>query len=210
MRLPSDQRARVSRSVALRAVLAAVLAVLTVVPIADAARRGDRGLFVSKGVGRQIFTGGGGVAYGVVFSGGSLVVADYSALRDMRVDSPVLATTNADGSRTFVPAGGARSVAFRISGTLYRVSVTGSSTFNGANIYGRLQLKGKGTLSVNGARGRWNAPLGNLGKVPKDVRKLFQLALSGAPPPAPPAPPPPPATTTTTTTTTVATVRTGS
>jgi hypothetical protein len=206
MHHPSHQRARLSRSFVLRAALGVFLAVLTVAPLADAATsgKGERGVFVSKGVGRQIFTGGGGVAYGVVFSGASLVVADYSPTHDMRVDSPVLATTNPDGSRTYVPAGGAKSVAFRISGTLYRVTVTGASTVNAAGIYGRLQARGKGTVIVNGERMRWNMPLGNLGKIPRDVKKLFQFALTGAPPPAPPAPPPPPpppATTTTTTTT---------
>jgi hypothetical protein len=189
----------------LRAALGVLLAVLIVAPLADAATsgKGERGVFVSKGVGRQIFTGGGGVAYGVVFSGASLVVADYSPTHDMRVDSPVLPTTNPDGSRTYVPAGGAKSVAFRISGTLYRVTVTGASTFNAAGIYGRFQARGKGTVIVNGERMRWNMPLGNLGKIPRDVKKLFQFALTGAPPPAPPAPPapPPPPTTATTTTT---------
>jgi hypothetical protein len=188
MRLPSDQHARVSRSLVLRAVLGAVLAALTVAPIADAARSGGT-VSVSKGVGRQIFTGGGGVSYGVVFSGASLVVADYSDTHDMRVDSPVPATINADGTRTYVPAGGTRSTAFRISGTLYRVTVTGASTFNAAGIYGRLQVRGKGTLIVNGVRTRWNGPATPLGKVPKEVKKLFQLALTGAPPPAEPVPP---------------------
>jgi hypothetical protein len=201
----SDQPARLSRGFVLRAALGVFVAVLAVAPVADAATsgKGERGVFVSKGLGRQIFTGGGGVAYGVVFSGASLVVADYSPTHDMRVDSPVLPTTNADGSRTYVPAGGAKSVAFRISGTLYRVTVTGASTVNAAGIYGRLQARGKGTVIVNGERMRWNVPVGNLGKIPRDVKKLFQFALTGAPPPAPPAPPappppPPPATTTTT------------
>jgi len=208
MRRPSDRHPRVSRSTFVRAALCACLAAFAMVPVADAAvgGKGERGVFVSKGVGRQIFTGGGGVAYGVIFSGASLVVADYSPTHDMRVDSPVVPTTNADGSRTFVPAGGAKSTAFRISGTLYRVTVTGASTVNAAGIYGRLQARGKGTVIVNGERMRWNVPLGNVGKVPRDVKKLFQLALTGAPPPVPPAPPappppPPPATTPTTTTT---------
>jgi hypothetical protein len=191
MRLPSDQHARVSRGFVLRAVLGALLAVLTVAPMAEAAKgaKGDRGVFVSKGVGRQIFTGGGGVSYGIVFSGASLVVADYSASHDMRVDSPVLATTNPDGSHTYTPAGGTRSTAFRISGTLYRVTLTGSGTFNAAAVYGRLNLRGKGTLIVNGVRARWNGPAIVLGRVPKDVKKLFQYALTGAPPPAGPVPP---------------------
>jgi hypothetical protein len=209
MRPPSDQRAPVSRGFVLRAVLAAVLAALTVVPIADAAK-GDAGLFVSKGVGRQIFTGGGGVFYGTVYSGGSLVVADYSAAHDMRVDSPVVPTTNADGSRTYVPAPCAKNcpgMGFKISGTLYRATMLGAVKINAAGVYGRLQLRGKGTLTVNGERSRWNVPLGNLGKIPRDVRKLFQYALTGAPPPAAPAPPPPPATTTTTTTITVSSAK---
>jgi hypothetical protein len=196
MAAPSHLHPRVSRGLALRTLLGALLVVLALVPAAGAAK-GDRGVFVSKGVGRQIFAGGGGVAYGVVFSGGSLVVVDYSATHDMKVDSPVPPTINADGSRSFVPAGGTPRVAFRISGTLYRVTVTGSGTFNAAGVYGRLQLKGKGTLSVNGQRLRWNLPPIKLGKVPRDVRELFQLAASGQPVPAPPAPPelPPPTTT---------------
>jgi hypothetical protein len=206
MRRPSDQHARTSRGTLVRAGLCACLAVLAVAPVAGAAdgAKGERGVFVSKGVGRQVFTGGGGVAYGVIFSGASLVVADYSPTHDMRVDSPVVPTTNADGSRTYVPAGGTKSAAFRISGTLYRVTVTGSSTVNAAGIYGRLQARGRGTVIVNGERMRWNVPRGNLGKVPRDVKKLFQFALTGAPPPAPPTPPAPPAlppvTTSTTTT----------
>jgi hypothetical protein len=208
MALPSHPRPPVSRSFALRILLTALLAALALTPAADAANgikkaraKGDRGVFVSKGVGRQVFSGGGGVAYGVVFSGASLVVVDYSATHDMKVDAPVVPTINPDGSRTYVPAGGATRVAFRISGTLYRVSVTGASTFNAAGIFGRLQLRGKGTVSVNGVRSRWGGPATNLGKVPKDVKKLFQLAASGQPVPVPQAPadpPPPPATTTTT------------
>jgi hypothetical protein len=196
MRLPSDQHARVSRSLVLRAALGAVLAaVLAAAPAADAGSsavlsKAERSVFVSKGVGRQVFTGGGGVGYGVVFSGASLVVADYSPNHDMRVDSPVPATVNADGTRTFVPAGGTKSTAFRISGTLYRVTVTGAGTFNGAGVYGRLLVRGKGMLIVNGVRGHWNEPVTNLGGVPRDIRKLFRFALTGAPPPAPPVPPP--------------------
>lgn len=191
MATPSHLHLRVSRGLLLRAFLGTLLAALAVVPAAGAAK-GDRGVFVSKGVGRQIFAGGGGVAYGTVFSGGSLVVVDYSETHDMKVDSPVVPTTNADGSRTYVPAGGTQRVAFRISGTLYRVTVTGSGTFNAAGVFGRLVMKGKGTLSVNGQRLRWNLPAIKLGKVPKDVKDLFQLAASGQPPPALPAPPPPP------------------
>jgi hypothetical protein len=186
----------------LRGVLTALLATLVLVPAAGAAP-GDRGVFVSKGVGRQIFAGGGGVAYGTVFSGGSLVVMDYSPTHDLKVDSPVVATTNADGSRTFAPAGGAKSMAFRISGTLYRVTVLGSSTYNAIGVYGRLQVRGvKSSLTVNGKKMRWNGPAIKLGKVPRAVRDLFEFAVNGTTPPEPPAPPPPvtvPPTTTVTT-----------
>jgi hypothetical protein len=195
MRLPSHLRQRASRAVVLRSALGAVLMALALTPAATAAP-GDRGVFVSKGAGRQIFAGGGGVAYGVVFSGGSLVVVDYSAEHDMKVDSPVTPTTNADGSRTYVPAGGAPRVAFRISGTLYRVTVTGASTFNAAGVFGRLQVRGKGTLTVSGKKDRWNGPAIRLGKVPKALRPLFELAATGAPPPVPQVPPTTPAVTT--------------
>jgi hypothetical protein len=196
MRSPSHLRLHVSRAVALRAVLGALLTALALVPAAGAAP-GDRGLFVSQGVGRQNFAGGGGVAYGTVFSGGSLVVVDYSAAHDMQVSAPVEPTINVDGSRTFVPAGGMQRFSFKIQGTLYRVTVTGSSALNGANVYGRLQVRGKGKFTVNGKKERWSAPAIRLGKVPKDVRPLFELAVTGGPPPAPPLPPVPPPTDTT-------------
>ena len=167
------------------------------------AAKGDRGVFVSKGVGRQIFSGGGGVAYGVVFSGGSLVVTDYSATHDMKVDSPVVADRRTPTARArFVPAGGASRVAFRISGTLYRVTVTGSSTFNAAGVYGRLQVRGKGTLTVNGVRSRWNGPASNLGQGAEGRQEALPARGRAAsrrpsPPPPPPDPPPPPRDTTT-------------
>jgi hypothetical protein len=195
MRFPSHLRQRAGRAVVLRTVLGAVLTLLALTPAATAGI-GDRGVFVSKGLGRQIFAGGGGVAYGVVFSGGSLVVVDYSAEHDMKVDSPVVPTMNADGSRTYVPAGGAPRVAFRLSGTLYRVTVSGASTFNAAGVFGRLQLRGKGTLTVNGAKDRWNGVAIKLGKVPKALRPLFELAATGAPPPPAPVPPTTPPVTT--------------
>ena len=129
MRLPSHQRTRVSRPVrAARALwppsrrcCSSSRAELPARPRAIAASSSPRASAA------QIFAGGGGVAYGAIFSGGSLVVLDYSATHDLKVDSPVVATSlNSDGSRTYVPAGGtARSVAFRISGSLYRVTVTG-------------------------------------------------------------------------------------
>jgi hypothetical protein len=190
MRLPSLQRTRVSRQVALRAALAAFASLLVIVPASDAAAR-DRGLFVSKGVGRQIFAGGGGVAYGQIFSGGSLVVLDYSPNHDMKVETPVVPTSNSDGSKTYVPAGGTARTAYRISGSLYRVTVQGSATFNAVGVYGRLQLRGKGTLTVNGARDRWNGPAVKLGTVPKAVRVLYRFAADGTAPPIPPVTVPP-------------------
>ena len=63
-----------------------------------------------------------------------------------------------------MPAGGTKSTAFRISGTLYRVTVTGASTVNGAGVYGRLQVRGKGTLMLNGVRMHWNGPTSNPGQ----------------------------------------------
>jgi hypothetical protein len=140
-----------------------------------------------------------------VFSGGSLIVTDYSEARDLKVDSPVAPTINLDQSRTYAPAGGAKSLAFRLSGSAYRVVVQGSSTYNAVGVYGRLQVRGKGTITVNGSRRKaWNGPLVKLGKIPKAVRDAVQLAGDAAPLPAPPAPPLPPVTTAPTVTTTAA------
>ena len=180
MRLPSDQHARVSRSLVLRAALGAVLAALTISPIADAAAsaKGDRSVFVSKGVGRQIFTGGGGVSYGVVFSGASLVVADYSAAHDMHVDSPVLPTINADGTRTYVPAGRHQEHRFpHLGHALPR------DRHRRQHVQRRGRLRppagsGQGRADLNGVRSRWNGPNSIVARPPRDVRKLFQLALS--------------------------------
>ena len=205
MRLPSHQHSRVSRAVALRAALGATLAALVLVPAAGAAP-GDRGVFVSKGVGRVTFIGGLGpkaVFYGTVFHGGSLIVADYSTTQDMKVESPVVPTTNVDGSRTYSPPAGSRTgLGFRISGSIFRVTVTGSSQINAFSVFGRVQLRGKGTLSVDGAKNRWNGPAIKLRKIPKAIRPQFDLAAASGPIPAPPAPPVPPAPPTTTTTTT--------
>ena len=201
MRLPSHQRTHASRAAVLRAALAAVAVLLAFVPASDAATRARGDVFVAKGVGRQIFAGGGGVAYGTIFSGASIVVLDYSPNHDMKIDTPVVPTINVDGSRSFVPAGGAIKTAFKLTGTLYRVTISGAATFNASGVYGRLQLRGKGTLSVNGRKDRWNGPALKLAVVPKASRPLYQLAVAGTPPPAPPVPPTTTPTTTTATTT---------
>jgi hypothetical protein len=202
MRFPSHLPPRVSRAVALRAALGAVLGALVLVPAAGAAP-GDRGVFVSKGVGRQIFAGGGGLTYGTLFSGGTLVVLDYSEAQDLKVESAVPPTTNPDGSLTYVPAGGTNRMIFRITGTLYTVRLFGSALYNGIGVYGRLQLRGggpKATLVVNGKKLRWGPPANKLGRVPRPLRDLYELAVLGAPVPLPPAPPEPPPVTTTGTT----------
>jgi hypothetical protein len=185
MRLPGRPNPRINRRVALRATLGALLAALALVPAAGAGS-GGLGVIVSKGTGRQTFAGGTtgrGVAYGTVFSGGSLVVVDYSEKSDLKVESPVTPTVNADGSRTYVPVAGSRNgLGFRISGSMYRMTITGAGNYNG-RVYGRLHLRGKGTLTVNGKKNRWNGPAIKLGKVPKDLRSLLEPAFKGEPPP---------------------------
>jgi hypothetical protein len=200
MRLPSHPRPHVSRRVVLRTALAGAIAVLALVPAGSVSARSSGDVFVSKGVGRQIFAGGSGVAYGTLYSGASLVVLDYSANHDLKVETPVLPTTNADGSKTYVPAGGTQRTAYRLSGSVYHVVITGSTTFNAAGVFGRLQLRGKGTLTINGRRNRWNGPAIKLSDPPKAVRALYRLAVLGVPPPVT-EPAPPPATTVTTVTT---------
>jgi hypothetical protein len=205
MRLPSHQRSPASRRAFLRAALAATVAALSLLPAADAGARARGDVFVSKGVGRQVFAGGSGVAYGTLFSGASLVVVDYSASRDLKVDAPVTPTVNADGSRSYVPAGGTQRTAYRISGSVYRLVITGSTTFNASGVYGRLVLRGKGSLTLNGRKSRWNAPPIKLSDPARAVRALYRMAVAGTPPPdATPLPPLPTTTATTVTTVTTA------
>jgi hypothetical protein len=205
MRLPSHQRAHVSRRALLRVALTGAVALFTLVPAAGAGARASGDVFVSKGVGRQIFAGGNGVAYGTLYSGASLIVVDYSATHDLKVETPVTPTINEDGSRTYVPGGGTQRTAYRISGSVYRLVITGATTFNASGVYGRLQLRGKGTLAVNGHRNHWNGPAIKLSDPPKAVKQLYRLAVAAAQPPQT-APPEPPPTTTATTVTTVTTV----
>ena len=180
MRLPSHQHSRVSRAVALRAALGAVLTALVLVPAAGAAP-GDRGVFVSKGVGpRDLRRRRPGVSYGTVFSGGSLVVVDYSATQDLKVDSPVLATINVDGSRTYR----ARRRRQEHGVPHLRLALPrdgdGLQHLNALGVYGRLQLRGTGTLTVNGKKSRWNGPAIKLGKVPKAVARPLPSSRSPA------------------------------
>ena len=202
MRRPSPQRAPASRRAVLRTALTGAIALVTLVPAGAASARGLGDVVVAKGVGRQVFAGGSGVVYGTLFSGASLVVTDYSATHDLRVDAPVLPTTNVDGSRSYVPAGGTQRTAYRISGSVYRLVMTGSTTFNASGVFGRLQLRGKGTLTLNGHKSRWGETFAiRVSDPPRGIRPLFRLAVTGAPPPASTEPPP-----TTTSTTTLATV----
>ncbi len=85
------------------------------------------------------------------------------------------------------------------------MTVQGSSTYNAVGVYGRLQVQGKGTVTINGGRRKaWNIPLVRLGKIPKAVREAVELAAIGAPLPEPPAPPLPPVATAPPVTTTAA------
>jgi hypothetical protein len=204
MRLPSHQRTHVSRRIALRLGLAAAVAALIVVPAGAAGTRTASDVFASKGSGRQIFAGGGGAAYGKLSSGASLIVTDYSPKHDLKVEAPVPPIVNADGSRTYVPAGGTQSTAYLISGSVYRVVITGQATLNASGIFGRLQVRGAGaknTLSVNGRKVRWNGPAIKISDPPKALRAVYRLAVDGTPPPvaAPVLPPATPVTTVTTT-----------
>ena len=110
-------------------------------------------------------------------------------------------TTNADGSRTYVPAGGAQSIAYRISGSVYHVVITGSTTFNAAGVFGRLVLRGKGTLTINGRKNRWNGPPIKLCEPPKARQAALPHGRGGhAAARTKPVPPPPTAAVTTVTT----------
>ena len=93
MRLPSHPRARVSRGLVLRAALGALLAALVAAAGRRCRARAPRAIAASsspRASAARSSPAAAVSAYGVVFSGASLVVADYSATHDMRVDSPVV------------------------------------------------------------------------------------------------------------------------
>ena len=213
MRLPSDQRARVSRGLVLRAALAALLAALTIAPIADAARSG-------KGDTRRLRLQGrrppdlhrwrrGALRRRLLgrFARRRRLLADARHAR--RLAGAVHAQTRTARAPTCLRR--ARSAAWAWASASPARCIAqrslGSANVNAAGVYGRLQARGKGTVIVNGEQLRWNSPLGNSARSRGTSR-----SSSSSPSRAhrrrradPPAPAASAATTTTTTTTTVAT-----
>ena len=190
MRLPSHQRAPVSRGSCCVPSWPPLLAALA--HRADRrcgqARQGRRGACSSpRASAARSSPAAAGCSTARVFSGGSLVVADYSA--DARHEASTrrcVPTLNADGSRTYVPLRHeASGHGLPISGTLYRVTVLGSANVNAAGVYGRLQVRGQGHAERQRREARaGTARSSNSARCPRDLKKLFQLALAGAPPPA--------------------------
>jgi hypothetical protein len=101
----------------------------------------------SAGTGRQVINGGG-LIYGTVAKGGSVAVLDVKGDAQIKV-TPKKYTFTSDGQR--YPATTKRGLVFSISGTHYRVVLRGNTVLNGVGLYGKANLTGNGTYSLNGA-----------------------------------------------------------
>jgi hypothetical protein len=102
---------------------------------------------LSKGKGVQSFTGGG-LTYGTVSRGGTIVVRDVSGDLSKTVAGTVPRKMK-DGSLMYVIT--AKSTTFKLSGKRYEVVLKGSSTLNGIGVYGKATFKGAGTYQLSGA-----------------------------------------------------------
>ena len=159
MRLPSHQHSRVSRAVALRAALGAPWPRSSLVPAAGR-RPAIAACSSPRASAAQVFIGGLGRRRSSTAP--SSRAARWSSptltTHDMKVESPVPPTTTSTArAPTRPPAAPSRASAFRISGSVFRVMVTGSA-LNALGVYGRVQLRGKGTLTVDGGKSAGTGP----------------------------------------------------
>jgi hypothetical protein len=157
---------------ALRAPLLAALLALTCLTPAFAASGASRLVtsLVSTGSGMQGFRGGG-LVYGTVAHGGSLVVRDLApggaqaaqvdvrcgkAAKPVRCGVPVAAGT------LYRAAG--KVLRYKVSGTRYRVVLRGQSTLDGVGVYGGAVFSGTGSFTVDGgAAATWTTGVIELG-----------------------------------------------
>jgi hypothetical protein len=101
----------------------------------------------SKGSGRQGIDGGG-LTYGSVARNGTVLVIDLSAAKDASVTIKAPAR-KAQGGKLYTakkPGG----LAFRVSGTHYRIVLNGISSLNGIGVYGSAFFRGAGFYSLSG------------------------------------------------------------
>jgi hypothetical protein len=101
----------------------------------------------SKGKGRQIVEGGG-LTYGTVAKNSTVLIQNLSGLSDLTITIKGKPTKYA-GGKLYV-AKDAKGMAFKVSGSSYRLTLQGASSLNGIGVYGQATFRGYGTYSLSG------------------------------------------------------------
>jgi hypothetical protein len=129
-------------------VCALTATLLPAVPVTPSVANPDKveASLLSKGKGTQDFTGGG-LTYGTVSRGGSLLVRDISGDLSKTVAGTV-GRKMKDGSMMYVVT--SKSTTFKLSGKKYEVTLKGNSTLNGIGVYGKAHFRGAGTYQLSG------------------------------------------------------------
>ena len=97
----------------------------------------------SKGDGRQTFLGGG-LTYGTVKKG-SLTIRDKSVLFDaVKTVSGGKGQPTPDGLGTVWKVTKNNVLTFKVQGSNYQLAMTGTTTLNGLDVYGKMTFVGKG------------------------------------------------------------------
>jgi hypothetical protein len=116
----------------------------------------------SQGNGIQTFNGGG-LTYGKLKNAGAISIYDLSPTHDMAkpvVTPGVLRTVvRADGT-TFYRAVSSKAggLNFKVSGSHFKIVITGTATLNGIGVYGRLLFTGVGHYQLDGTHAKpWPA-----------------------------------------------------
>jgi hypothetical protein len=128
------------------ALTATLLPAVPVTPSAATTAKVEASL-LSKGKGTQSFVGGG-LTYGTVSRGGTIVVRDVSGDLSKTVVGTI-ARKMKDGGVMYVIT--AKSTTFKLSGKRYEVVLKGTSTLNGIGVYGKATFRGAGTYQLSGA-----------------------------------------------------------
>jgi hypothetical protein len=112
-----------------------------------ASAAGAESSLVSKGRGTQTFEGGG-LIYGTVAKNATILVVNLSGLDDLSTTIKGKGTRFAGGK--LYTAHDNKGLAFKVSGSSYRVVIKGVSSLNGLGVYGQGVFRGSGSYSLSG------------------------------------------------------------
>lgn len=124
---------------------------------------------VSKGKGTQTFEGGG-LTYGTVARNATILVVNLAGPSDLSVT--IKGKPIRYGGGALYTAKDPRGMAFKVSGSDYRLVIKGLSALNGINVWGTADFKapGSGKYSLNGGPflswGKRKVDLGDAGATP--------------------------------------------